>query len=347
MKGRSSLVALLTATLALLLPAAGPTDTIREIPLDIPADFAPVFCQGKLYVFSSNGRNQAMGPEDEAPSCDPVQFSPALQPVCASDGPLVLDKEGNLWQLGKGFPKTIAAGLKDVAALVPHGQGFTLVFRDGVQLSDGSVAPLPFKAEKALALDDGSLWVWGKEKAALVDLSTGRPRWSWKPRKGEPGPASLGGEKLFTGSSSGELVALSAADGKVLFSYRGGGALVWPPLFQGDSVICATDDHFVRAIHMKRGDLLWQFRTSGRAAYGPVRTPAGLLLAESAGTRVLLLSPDKGEKVWEWQAPSGNIIVAPAVSDQRLAVVTWGEGPNPTLYLVQIPAKPPQAKKAA
>jgi hypothetical protein len=343
MSFRRTLVTLCTVASALGPWAAVPTQTAREIPLDLPADFAPVFCGERVYLFSSNGRNQVMGPSDEAPQCSPIQFSPAIQPVCGPEGPSVLDGEGNLWQLGKGLPHTAASGLSGAVAVLPGPGGNAYVFPDRVQRPDGSVTALPVAASKALALGGGWVWAWGGGWAALVD-GAGRLLWTWKPARGEPGPAVLGADKIVAGTSAGDLVALRKEDGKVLFSYRAGGAILSPPLLVGDTAVCATLDHFVRAIHLKRGDLVWQFRTAGRASFGPLGTPAGLLFAESSGTRIFLLSPDKGDKVWEWQAQAGSILASPAVSGHTAAVVTWGEAANPTLYLVTLPASPPQAK---
>ena len=137
--------------------------------MDIPADFAPVLCGGRLYIFSSAGRNQMMEPGDEAPNCDPIQFSPALQPICGPEGPLVLDKEGNLWQLGKGFPVTVQAGLKDAVALLPGSSGLTVVLKDSLRLPDRGSTALPFRPLGAVALQDGGYWIWNETRAARLE----------------------------------------------------------------------------------------------------------------------------------------------------------------------------------
>jgi hypothetical protein len=328
--------------------------TTRAIPLDIPADWEPVLCKGRLFLFSTEGRNQVLSPGDDAPQCDPVQFTPTLQPVCAQSGTVVLDAEGNLWQLGEGLPKTVQSGLSGAVGLWPSGQGVAVLFKDHLELPGGARAALPFEAAGGNALADGGSWIRGAKQAARVS-DQGAILWTWSPRSGAPGPATLAKDVLVSGSSDGTLWALSAPDGKPRFGYRGGGALFGPPIVDGDRFVAATSDHVIRAVNLKNGQLAWQFRASGRPAYGPFRVPAGILFAEEGGRRLVLLSPKTGSAAWSWSLPSGSLIDAPAVENTRAALLAWGEASTPTLYLVDLPAiepsgpvkKPAKKDKAA
>jgi hypothetical protein len=312
----------------------------RAIPLDIPADWEPVLCKGRLFLFSTEGRNQLLSPGDEAPQCDPVQFTPALQPVCAQGGTVVLDAGGDLWQLGEGLPKTVQSGLSGAVAMWPSGQGVSVLFKDHLELPGGARVAVPFEAAGGNALIDGGCWIRGAKQAARFS-DQGALLWTWTPRSGTPGPATLAGDALVSGSSDGTLWALSARDGKARFGYRGGGALFRPPLVDGDRFVAATSDHVIRAVNLKNGELAWQFRASGRPAYGPFRVPAGILFAEEGGRRLVLLSSKTGSSVWSWSLPSGSLISSPAVEGTRAALLAWGEATNPTLYLVDLPATEP------
>jgi len=341
---RRTLVLIAFLAFAALAGAEVAPGTASEgLSLDIPADFAPVLCGERLYIFSSGGRNQMMGPGDKAPNCDPVQFSPALQPVCGPEGPLVLDKEGSLWQLGQGFPTTIQGGLKNAVALLPGASGLTVVSKDSLLLPGRGGVALPFQARGALALGDGGFWIWGEARAARLEAS-GKAKWTWSPRKGAPGPAVLSGKTLFAGSSRGELYALRDEDGSLLFRYRGGGEVVSAPVAVGSRVVYASLDHFIRCIEVSSGLLAWQSRSLGRPAFGPFLVKAGLLFAESAGSRLFVLSPENGQKIWEWHAPSGSILQSPAVGSDAAAVLAWGEASTPVLYQVPLPAKSEKRK---
>ena len=313
---------------------------VEGIRLDIPADWEPVLCKGRLHVFSSEGRNQILSPGDDAPQCDPVHFSPALQPVCGPEGPLALDREGNLWQLGPGLPRTIQAGLKDAVGLWADASGPTILFRSRLVRPNGQPVTLPFEALGGNPLPDGGAWVWGASQAARVGPA-GDVRWDWKPPSGAPGPAALDSGTIFAGTSSGFLIFLRDTDGKERFAYRGGGATPSPPVISGGLVIWSSSDHFVRAVRIKDGQLAWQFRGLGRPVFGPFPVTAGLLVAESGGNRLIILEPATGKDLWTWSLPSGAMLKAPAASGETAAVLAWDESSTPLLFSLKLPLKLP------
>ena len=345
MRLRPWIVGLALALLGLGLEAqvVTPGEGIR---LDIPADWEPVLCKGRLHVFSSEGRNQILSPGDSAPQCDPVQFSPALQPVCGPEGPLVLDRDGDLWQLGPGLPKTIQAGLKGAVGLWAGTSGPTLLFKDRLERPDGQRIAIPFEALGGNPLPDGGAWIWGASRAVRVGPS-GNVRWTWKPPSGAPGPAALGSGTIFAGASTGALTFLRDADGKPRFSYKGGGSTPSPPVISGGLVIWSSSDHFVRAVKIKDGQLAWQFRGLGRPVFGPFPVSAGLLLGESGGNRLLILEPATGKEVWTWTLPSGALLKPPSASGETAAVLAWDESSTPLLFSLKLPLKAPPQKKPA
>ncbi len=314
------------------------------IRLDVPADWGPVLCEGRLYVFSSEGRNQVLSAGDEAPQCDPVQFSPLLQPVCGAGGPLVLDRDGDVWQLGQGLPKTIQAGFKDAVALWTAAGKPVILFKDRLEWPGGQRVALPFEAKGGTPLSDGGCWVWGTSKAARVGPS-GEIRWSWSPPAGAPGPAALGDNTLFAGTSSGALWFLRDRDGKARYAYQGGGAVRSPAVVSDALVIYASEDHFIRAVGTKDGQLAWQFRMEGRPLFGPYAVAAGLLVGEAGGNRLIILAPKTGKQVWSWKTPSGAILRPPAVAGDLAAALAWDESATPLLCTVALPSRAPIERK--
>ena len=218
----------LTAILALVvllavgvpaLTADGPPGS-QGIRLDLEADWAPVYCGRELFLFSSGGRNQHMGPGDAAPDCALIQIVPALQPVCAPGGPLALDRDGTLWKLGE-TTETVLTGLKGAVALFPTEEGPVVLFRRSLRLADGEAVALPFDAVGGQRLGSFGFWVRGADRAARL-APDGTVRWTWTLPKGSPGAAVLAGSRLAAGTSHGELAVLRDGDGKLLFRYRGG-----------------------------------------------------------------------------------------------------------------------------
>jgi hypothetical protein len=316
--------------------ASGPPPEAREYALDFPADLAPVWCGERLYLFSSDGRNQPMVPGDEAPGVSPSLIVPALQPVCGPEGALVLDRNGELWRFSQGHPAQVQGGLRDALALWPLPTGLAALFGDLLLLPGGHVSPLPFEASAGDALAGGGFWVRDGRQAARLDAA-GRVLWTWTPRHGAPGPATLNEGTLYAGTTRGELVALDDRRGRVRYRYRGGGEVLSPPHTIGDRVLWASSDHFVRCLHGPSGSLIWQFRAAGRPAFGPFAVEAGVLFAEAAGTRLFVLDLRDGRKLWDWKAPRGSILKSPAVSAGRAAVLAWAEEATPVLYVVPLP----------
>jgi hypothetical protein len=310
------------------------------IRLDLPADWEPVLCKDRLYVFSTEGRNQFLSPGDDAPQCDPVHFTPQAQPVCSASGTLVLDTEGTLWLLGEGLPKTLLSGLSGVVRLWVEDGRPAILFKDRIERPDGQRVDLPFEASGGQPLSDGGYWVWSPTRAARI-TAAGSLLWTWTPSSGAPGPAVLTEGRIFSGTSSGSLWALRDRDGKVDYCYRGVGGVTAPPISAGGLVVYASTDHMVRAVRAKDGQLAWQFRASGRPSFGPYPVAAGLLLAEAGGRRLIILAPATGKVVWTWALPSGTLLNGPAVLAKQAALLAWDEAATPLLFTVMLPASAP------
>ncbi len=344
MRTRSGLFAAIALGLVAGLASFSAEPAAMGLPLDIRVDWAPVHCGGTLYLFSSGGRNQIMGPEDSAPNCDPVHMSPLLQPACGGDGIWVLDRKGTLWELGRGIPTQVAADLGNAVALVPYRTMPVVFFPHGLRLPDGTRKKLKLNISHAVAMGQDGFWVWGPQEAARLDAS-GSILWTWKPERGRPGPATLAGTTVFAGTSAGDLVALKSGNGRVRFAYRGGGEVVSVPLVLGGEVVYASLDHFIRAVKIRDGQLAWQFRAEGRPSFGPFKVGAGILFAESAGSRLVILDPEDGHAGWTWKVPEGSILKCPAVSTTNAVVLAWTSGPNPVMYRVALPSSLPKQKR--
>ncbi len=308
--------------------------------LDVEVRWSPVVLDGTLYLFGEEGRMQILPPGEAAPQCSTAHLDPAVAPLSCAGAVWVLDGKGLLWRIEAGLPKIEADGFEGAIALLPGRPRPAVLCRDRLVLPSGDVRLLPFSPVSAQALGDGGWWVRGAGEAARFGPE-GDLRWTWTPRKESPESAVLAGDRIYTGTSSGTLVALRDRDGRLILKYRAGGGLTGPPAASDGLVFFATSNHFLRAMRPS-GQVVWHYRTEGRPAFGPCKIPQGLLLAEAAGDRLVLLSPADGKALWTWRCPEGSLLVEPVLDGSRVWVLTWGASRTPTLYAVDLPPAPPQ-----
>lgn len=331
MVGRRRLPAFAACLLALWARAAGE----RGLPLDLEVLWPPVLSGETLYLFGAENRLQILKAGEGAPQCSPAPVASSLAPLATGEAVWALDGSGGLWRLGGGLPRLVEGGYAGALRLLPGEPRPAILLKDRLVLPDGQPVPLPFEARDGNALGDGGYWIRG-EAAALRLAAGGTPVFAWIPPSGAPGPALLAGDRLYTGTSRGDLVALSAASGRKLFRFAAGGELMAPPAAASGLVVFATSNHFVRALDPK-GRVAWHFRLEGRPLSGPLLLPQGLFLSESEGSRLLLLSPSDGKLLWSWRCPAGDLRLPPAVSAERAFVLAWTDAREPLLYDVALP----------
>lgn len=332
MAGRRRPLAFAACLLTLCGGAAGGTG----LPLDLEVLWPPVLARKTLYLFGTENRVQILKPEAATPLCSPTPVTSVVAPLATAGGVWALDGTGGFWRLDGGPSRLVEAGYLGALRLLPGEPRPAILMKDRLVLPDGRPIPLPFEARDGNALGDGGFWVRG-EAAALRLAADGTPVFSWKPAAGAPGPALLAMDRVFTGTSRGDLVALSAFTGKKVFRFRAGGELAAPPSLADGRVVFATSNHFVRALDRK-GRVAWHFRLEGRPLSGPLTLPQGIFLSEAEGSRLLLLSPSDGKVLWSWRCPAGTLRLPPAVSTTRAFVLAWTDAREPLLYDVALPA---------
>lgn len=308
--------------------------------MDLPADYPPVLCSGAVHLFSSAGRNQTLAAGESAPGCNLLPIHPVVAPACSPAGTLALDRSGTLWNIAPEGASAVEEGLEGAVALAIRPDGPPAVLAESSLAFPGGVRrDLPLPASRLWALQDGGFWLADPKSGARLD-SDGKALWIWRGDLASAG-ASIGAGFLAVGTEEGFLAVLDAETGRERFRYPTGGCIPTAPHISEGLAVFGSNDHLVRAVRLKDGQLAWQSRLDGRVAFGPLPTRAGLLFAVAAGSSLVALAPKDGRRTWSWTLPSGNILQSPACLPDLAAVLAWGETDNPTLYLVDIPEPPP------
>ncbi|WP_330298379.1 protein kinase domain-containing protein [Streptomyces sp. NBC_00503] len=127
----------------------------------------------------------------------------------------------------------------------------------------------------------------------------GRVRW-WRDLPGEGALRSAGPVVLH--GAPGDLTALSAKTGEVLWRRAPAGSGVRSPAVAGDCLVL-PDDRLVQALHLPTGRLLWSFprsRPADRTLHGQLPSGGGGPVALLDGEGLLALDRNTGRELWRF-----------------------------------------------
>ena len=168
-------------------------------------------------------------------------------------------------------------------------------------------------------------WVWDKSLSghmqaaglSAVDALTGKALWRTDlgdNRIYSPTCARVGSAwRVFVGSENGNLYALDADTGKVVWSYTDreavmGSPAVWTDSRAGARVFFGSKYGRVRSLDANTGKELWRFATGHWVDGAPLVTSGKsgpLLLVGSYDTRFYALDALSGAKVWDHRVAGG------------------------------------------
>lgn len=263
------------------------------------------------------------------------------------------------WTFDGGSPMwagpTFAEGRVYVGAL--DGRLYALDAATGAKrwefAADGAIRSRPTVAAGALyvATDAGTLYriesasgrlVWQVKlmPSPVVRLPFSDPRSRYDRFSSD---VTIAGNRLYVGTHDGRLVALAAADGRVLWEFRAGEAVLAAPAIAGGRVVFGSYDHFAYSLEAATGRLMWKRDTGGRV----VSTPA------LAGDRVIVgnriydllgLDARSGEVVWRryqwgtWVESSASVRDGNAYvgSSDGACVSAWNARDGKRLWLTDV-----------
>ena len=148
--------------------------------------------------------------------------------------------------------------------------------------------------------------------------------WNARMRDCLTAPVVAGGRVVVAGCESGQIVALSAADGKELWRFQTGGRIDSPPSLRGNLCICGSHDGYVYALRASDGALAWRVRLAPQErrmiSFGAVESAwpvigsviltdnavfatAGRAATTDGGIAVAALAPETGAALWIKQIP--------------------------------------------
>ncbi|MAW99255.1 MAG: pyrrolo-quinoline quinone [Sphingomonas sp.] len=113
---------------------------------------------------------------------------------------------------------------------------------------------------------NGTLYAMGTDgKVHAFDAATGAERWTATTATEEQqgaralfgGGVSVGGDRLYATNGLGDVVAMNAADGSVIWRKRPGGPLRGAPTVANGNVYVMSQDNQLFALSQQSGDVVW------------------------------------------------------------------------------------------
>jgi outer membrane protein assembly factor BamB len=159
----------------------------------------------------------------------------------------------------------------------------------------------------------------GRDGGSIVayDLATGDQRWKWtgdSPAYASPELMTVDGTKLIVAQTTGKMLALNAADGKVVWEtpfavQRGGfGYNAVTPVVDGESIIYGGSGRGFRDVKLEKGDAhfdakeLWKNTEKSPIFSSPVLKD-GLLYGITQTNEIFCLNAKDGKTLWSAPGP--------------------------------------------
>jgi outer membrane protein assembly factor BamB len=135
----------------------------------------------------------------------------------------------------------------------------------------------------------------------LIDIESGASSdFFTKAKNRWIGSPLVADDVIYAPNSNGSLYALTF-DGEELWSFPTEASIWASPLLEGDTLYIASMDHFLYAVDIRDGDLLWKTDLSASLVSAPVVDENGTLYIGSFGSQVFALDSQTGDILWDYQ----------------------------------------------
>ncbi len=264
----------------------------------------PSLAGDKLYVFTRQGGDEVIRCLDASTGKELWQDKYAAQPATGISGsfpgprcsPTVVDG------------KVVTLGVRGVLSCYDATTGKKLWQKD-----DFHSWPMFFTSSSPIVVDGLCVaQLGGRNGGSIVayDLATGDQRWKWtgdSPAYASPELMTLDGTKLIIAQTTGKMLALNAADGKVVweapFAVQGRGYNAVTPVVDGESIIYGGSGRGFRDVKLEKADThfdakeLWKNKEKSPIFSSPVLKD-GLLYGITQTNEIFCLNAKDGKTAW-------------------------------------------------
>ncbi len=194
-----------------------------------------------------------------------------------------------------------------------------------LRLSDGALlwsypekadAQMTFYAPPSLNGDELIIGDFAQTLHA-IDPATGTPRWTFSDTNGRfVAGVLVVGDVVLAPNTDHTLYALNS-EGRLRWKFKTEQALWAKPVSDGERVYQASMDHYVYALRLNDGSLVWKAALNGAAMFSPALSEEGMLYVGSLAKEMVALETNGGAITWRYDS-EGPIWSQPLLHDGTL-----------------------------
>jgi outer membrane protein assembly factor BamB len=167
-------------------------------------------------------------------------------------------------------------------------------------------------------VNDGLVVVAGDELLSAFDAASGRPRWSVAVPGGFTSAPLIDSGWVVAAAVGGDVMAVRAADGQVLWRRALGVNVIARPFIAADAVYFSLDDGRLISLTLLAGEPRWERKLPGRP--GEMLVLDDRLFVGCDDKYFYCLNPKNGKRRWRWRT-GGKPAGPPAVDETRVYYV--------------------------
>ncbi|MDR1516725.1 MAG: PQQ-binding-like beta-propeller repeat protein [Dysgonamonadaceae bacterium] len=134
---------------------------------------------------------------------------------------------------------------------------------------------------------------------------------------------ALEGKKLVYATTSGEIKAVNATNGKRLWTYRTEGKIYSTPTVYKNVLWCASSDSYLYGLSLGNGKLNFKMGNDKAVVSSPVCADDKVMLAGGDGT-CRAWNTKNGRLVWEYRGVKNFVVTRPLIKNGVLFFGSWG-----------------------
>lgn len=123
---------------------------------------------------------------------------------------------------------------------------------------------------------------------------------------------------IFFGNDEGEIIAVSADKGKILYRQKIGKSFFSSPAINDGIVFIGNDNGFLYAFDSKTGNTKWKFDTGSRITMNPIFNDNTIFIGNLSG-KIFAINKENGNEIWQIKT-DGILNVTPIITKNYLII---------------------------